>query len=329
MPSEESLFQKIKRMWKTSRESKKTNSILLYLTCMLISFFFWLFLSLNSETQKDLSIPFNLSSLPDSTTIISGLPKSIDVSVRDKGSSLLKFDLGNIPTFSLDFLEYFDGSGNLKVSSIDMLAKVRRLFSNTTTVVTVIPDSLNIKYTNLPGKKVPIVLNVDITPNFRYVINGEIKKEIDSVVVYSDKYTLEKIKSVSTEHIVESAVNDTLIRKVKFASIPGAKIIPGSMSITVPVEPLINKKQSVQVDVVNVPEGVNVITFPSVVDASFLVPQSMFYKSTPVKVIANYNDILYSSNNSNKVAVKIIEVPVGCKDISLAIDSVEYIIEKY
>ena len=96
MPSEESLFQKIKRMWKTSRESKKTNSILLYLTCLLISFFFWLFLSLNSETQKDLSIPFNLSSLPDSTTIISGLPKSIDVSVRDKGSSLLKFDLGNI-----------------------------------------------------------------------------------------------------------------------------------------------------------------------------------------------------------------------------------------
>ena len=79
-----------------------------------------------------MSLPLKLTAVPDSTTIISGLPDVVKVSVRDKGSSLLRYDFGNEPTMAVDFLECADGSGNLKISSIEMLARVRKLFSNTT-----------------------------------------------------------------------------------------------------------------------------------------------------------------------------------------------------
>ena len=80
--SVKSYFNKVRETWTAWRHSRRTNSILLYLTCLVISFFFWLFLTLNSETQKDLSLPFNLTSIPDSTTIISGLPDVVKVEAR-------------------------------------------------------------------------------------------------------------------------------------------------------------------------------------------------------------------------------------------------------
>ncbi len=315
------------RTWAAWRHSRRTNSILLYLTCLIISFLFWLFLTLNSETQKDLTLPFSLSSIPDSTTIISDLPQSIKVSVRDKGSSLLRYDFGNEPTVDVNFLEYFDGSGNLKISSIEMLARVRKLFSNTTTVVAVLPDSLNVKYTSQPGKKVPVKLDMSVQPDFRYVINGSTILSDDTVVVYSDQNTLGGITSVITKHIQANGVTDTLTTVVGFKPISGTKIVPNEITVRVPVEPLINKKQNVTIDVINVPIGVNVVTFPSVVEATFLIPQSMYRKALNIRAVANYNDIIYSGDG--RIAVKVVEVPSECRGITLTADSVEYIIEKH
>ncbi len=322
-------LEKIRRTWAAWRHSKRTNTILLYVICLIISSLFWLFLTLNSETQKDLTLPFNLTAVPDSTTIISGLPQSIKVSVRDKGSSLIRYDFGNEPTMTVDFLEYFDGSGSFKISSIDMLARVRKLFSNNTTVAAISPDSLSVKYTSLPGKKVPIKVDMNVAADFRCVINGATILSTDSVIIYSDQNTLSAITSVSTKRITATGLTDTLAQQIEINPIPGAKIVPNEITVKVPVEPLINKKQNVTIDVVNAPMGVNVITFPSVVEASFLVPQSIYRKAMNIKVAVNYNDIAYSKGTSNLVAVKIVNTPTECRNVSLAVDSVEYIVEKH
>ncbi len=324
------LIGRIRTTWAAWRHSRRTNSIILYITCLVISFLFWLFLTLNNETQKDLSLPLKLEAVPDSTTIISGLPDVVKVSVRDKGSSLLRYDFGNEPTMTVDFLECADGNGSLKISSIEMLARVRRLFNNTTAVVAVSPDSLSVKYTNMPGKRVPVKVDIKVTPDFRYVINGATMLSDDSVTVYSDRNTLGNVTSVQTRRISESGLTDTLTRTIGFVHVAGAKFVPDEVTVKVPIEPLIAKKQNVNIDVVNLPIGVNVITFPSTVGASFLVPQSMYGKKMDIKAVVNYNDILKSPDNdaTSKVAVKIVEVPAECRGVSLTSDSVEYIVEK-
>ncbi len=323
-------IDRIRATWAAWRHSRRTNSIVLYLTCLVISFLFWLFLTLNNETQKDLSLPLRLAAVPDSTTIISGLPDVVKVSVRDKGSSLLRYDFGNEPSMTVDFLECADGNGSLKISSIEMLARVRKLFNNTTAVVAVSPDSLSVKYTNLPGKRVPVKADVKVSAAFGYVINGATMVGDDSVTVYSDRNTLAGVSVVQTRRIADTGLTDTLTQTVGFLPIAGAKVVPAETTVRVPIEPLIAKKQKVNIDVVNLPIGVNVITFPSTVEASFLVPQSIYSKVMNIKAVVNYSDILRlaGTDSASKVAVKIIEVPAECRNISLASDSVEYIVEK-
>ena len=84
---------------------------------------------------------------------------------------------------------------------------------------------------------------------------------------------------------------------------------------------------NVPVKVKNTPRNENVITFPSEVEASFLVPFSMYRKHVSMEAVADYNDIKITGNN--KIAVVIEDCPTLCNNISLSQDSVEYIIEKY
>ena len=105
------------------------------------------------------------------------------------------------------------------------------------------------------------------------------------------------------------------------------KIEPERIQLTIPVEPLISKKLNIPIQVKNMPEGMNVITFPSVVEVSFLVPFSMYRKNLPMSAIVDFNDI--KRTRSNKVNVKIEEFPALYNNISLGQDSVEYIIEKH
>ena len=149
----------------------------------------------------------------------------------------------------------------------------------------------------------------------------------DSAIVYSDQNTLDGIVAVSSRRIIAEGLTDTLTRTIDLVPVAVAKIVPNRVTVKVPIEPLISKRQNVNIEVVNVPAGMNVITFPSSIEASFLVPQSMYRKMVRIRAIANYNDILYSDGN-NKIAVKIVEVPSECREISLASDSVEYIVEK-
>lgn len=300
---------------------------MLYVWFLFISFVFWLTLTLNNSFQQDLLIPLKLKSVSDSTTMISDVPQAIRITLKDRGTAMLKYRFGNLPMLQIDFSEYSNGQGLLRVPSAELLGELRNLFSAGSVITAVNPDSLRLLYTNLPPKKVPLNFDLDIQPNLQYVINGPVRCNVDSVLVYSDKNTLSGLTEAYTYHVEERDLTDTLVREVAVAPIVGTKIVPKSVRLTIPVEQLIYKKQRVPVMVVDQPVNINVLTFPAMVEASFLVPQSMYRKTVAIKAAVYYNDVLESA--TNHVAVKVVEAPALCKSISLSVDSVEYIIEKH
>lgn len=307
-------------------DSKLSKSVLLYLAFLFISFVFWLVLTLNNSLQLELAIPLKLKSVSDSTTIISDLPHAVKISLKDRGVAMLKYQLGNLPTLQIDINEYGDGQGLVRVPQADLLGELRNLFGAGSTITAVNPDSLRVLYTNLPPKRVPLVLDLDVQPSLQSVINGAVLCSADSVLVYADKNTLSGLTEAYTYHVEERDLTDTLVREVAVAPIKGAKIVPKSVRLTIPVEPLIYKRQQVPVEIIDQPVNVNVLTFPAMVEATFLVPQSMYRKKMGIKAAVYYNDVLESA--TSHVAVRVAEVPAVCKSVGLSVDSVEYIIEK-
>ena len=147
---------------------------------------------------------------------------------------------------------------------------------------------------------------------------------MDSVTLYSVADLPRSLKFVSTEPIVKSDLNDTMRYEVAVKPISGVRIIPDKVVVTVPVEPLISRKRNVRIDVNNMPEGVSLITFPSKIEISYLVPMSAYNDDYQMKAYVDYRNVKPSRR---KLPVTISAVPSVYHNVSFSPDSVDYIIE--
>ena len=307
--------------------SARGKEVLLFLLFLLISYIFWLLLTLNNEMQEDLEVPVAMTDVPDSVTLISDVPPVIKVSVRDKGTVLMRYKWGSSKVMKINWKDYQESDNKLLLNRADLAARLRDYFGGGSQIVTVIPDSIRINYTTAPGRRVVLRVNADIQPAIGFIVNGPIRSNVDSVWLYSVNDLPHSLTSVETVPIVRGGLSDTTYIEARVDPIPGVRIIPDHVRLVIPVEPLISRKQKAPIVVKNLPEGFNMITFPSSVEVSYLVPMSS-YNTEPYKVNAyvDYNDV--ASCHSGKLPVTLSLLPDLYHNTEMSPDSVEYIVEQ-
>lgn len=315
----------INRLISAKDGSSKSRSLLLYLFFVIISAILWCFLTFNNTITLEMQVPVIVKAKPDNVRFLSNFADTVTVTVSDKGTSFIKYIFKSTPKLELRFSDYATGEGVFKVDATRLKKLIARKLSRGANIVSVLPDNINVKFTDAPGKLVPVVVDIDIKPQLLYMQNGPVTKSQDSVMVFSDPTTLANISEVYTYHINAIDLTDTLRRKVSIAPLRGAVVEPRSLEVVVPIEKMVSKRQKVQVSVRNQPEGVKVIVFPSSVEISYRAPMSAQKKHADVTAVVDYNSI---DTKSNKVAVKVGEAPAIYQDFRISVDSVEYIVEK-
>lgn len=316
-------IRKIKHNVTAALHSSRGQNVLLYLLFVAVAFVFWVFLSLDTEVQRDFEVPLEMQELPDSVTMIGQLPPTVGVSVKGKDSQLLRFLWGKMSPLKFKWRENVEGS-SFVLSRAKLDARLRDYFGNGVQIVSCRPDSLRLPFTALPGVKVKLIVQTDIHPNFQYIQSGPVMADVDSVTLYSVGDLPHSLKYVSTEPIVKSNLKDTTRYEVKVKPIAGVRIIPETVTVTVPVEPLIARKRSVRISVENLPDDVNIITFPSKIEISYLVPMSAYNDDYPVKAYVDYKA---GRPSRKKLPVTLSTIPSVYHNLSFSPDSVEYIIE--
>ncbi len=313
--------------------SKKLSSkeTFLFLFFVVIAALFWVLLSFNNNITRDITINVVVNK-PKSITLINDVPTTVTVTVKDRGLSFLKSFFQSTPTIELDLSKYINEKNSaMEIAPNQLINEVRRAINNEATIIKVIPESIVSKYTTLPGKKVPINWedNIEnIIPDKQFVINPDlIKTDPDSAIVYAlDQATLFKVNEVDISTVEVANLTSTFTKEVTIKGINNVKIVPDRVKLTVPVEPLIRKDFNASISLRNQPHGVRVLVFPPSIDVTFLVPQSHYRDPVNLTVIVDYNDI---DPKNNKVNIKLGEVSGNYTNVTLPIDSVNYLIERY
>ena len=308
------------------KQSPRTKSTLLYLFFVVISAMFWSFLTFNRDVQLDMEVPVEMS-LPSNVHLLSKVPDTLTVTVRDRGYRFFSYLFQKTPKLSLRFTDYSDGNSVFKIDQGHLKKALAPILNKNATIVSVLPESINIKFTDLPGKKVPVKTDIIVEPREDYVRYGALIQSQDSVLVFSDAKTLNEINEVYTYHVEEHDLTDTLRRRVTIAPINGAVVEPRSIDIMVPIEKLKQQTRSVKIAVRNAPAGIKMLLFPSDVEVSYRSPVSRINTDAGITAVVDYNSIANGSAG-NKVKVLIGEVPAAYQDVEFSHDSVEYIIEK-
>lgn len=315
----------ISRKLKELISSSRGKDTFLFLSFLCVSYVFWLMLTLNNEIQEDFDVPFEITNVPDSVTMIDNIPTKINVSVREKGSSLIRYKWGNIPALKVRFKDFSYGNRFfLGKSEID--SKLRSYFGGNTQIVSFSPDSIKTSFTTHKGRKVKLQINANVSSNFQYIINGKIKSNIDSVLIYTSDENPNNIDYVETVPIIEHELKDSLSVTAEIKKLSGVRIIPDKVIITIPVEPLISKKQNIIVDAINVPTSTSLITFPSSIEIDYLIPMSLYNSENDgIKVFVDFSSI---QKGEKKLPIIISNIPETFHNVSIKPDSVEYIIEQ-
>lgn len=317
-------FYRLRRAIVWATHSTKGKNILTYVLFVCAAFVLWFFLSLDTEVQHDFDIPVELENVPDSVVVIGNVPSRLAVVAQGKGSQFLQYMWGKIPTVKIKFVDV-EPENVFSMSRAKLDTRLREYFGQGVQILSVKPDSIHFEYTSSPGVKVPVRLQADIQTNLQCVVSGPIRCSADSVVIYSVEKLPRNLTSISTEKIQLSELKDTTVVTVGLQHIAGARVVPDKISVTVPVEPLISKRRHAAIEIRNLPEGVGMITFPSAVELSYLVPMSLYNEDFPFKVYVDYNTI---ATGTQKMKVNLSLAPETFRNIAISPDSVEFVLEK-
>lgn len=294
----------------------------------MISAVLWIVQALNEDTQRDLRCTVEITNVPDSLVRVSPIPEAFNVSVRSRGTDLIKYLWTYSSKVPIDYRVYKSGN-TIHFGDAALKAFFRNRFGAGAVIQAVSPDSLDIAFTPKHGVKLPVNVEAKVSAAPQYIIVGRPTALTDSVTLYMVGGVSTKIKSLTTNPINLSDLRKTQIVKVPVSVPRNARAIPDSIDVRVEVEPLISKMRRVPIQPINVPAGERLVPVPSQIEVYYMVPMSIYKKldSDPkFTVEADYNTI--KDDNNDKLSVTLTHAPRDFTNVYLSVDSIDYIIEK-
>lgn len=316
----------IRNEWKRIRTSSRFHNFMMFLIFVAIAAVFWFILALNDSVTETFQVRLSIQNVPDSVTFITDPPADLHVTLSDKGTNILRSGVVKHPTVNLNFRDYAH-EGVFRLSAADMTAELKAdLGVSQITAASI--DSLRLYYTTQPGKRVPVMVQSDVTASSGNIISGAPVSLTRFVNVYSYRDEVDTVHRVLTQRLVKKDLSQTSEFDVKLKPIQGVKIVPSQVKVRVPVEPLVHKETYVEVDVENLPAGASLLLFPNRVPVSFYVPMSRFNnENVPMHVVVDYNDT--HRTRGSRIPVRVRDHAQGLINVELKTDSVEYTLVRH
>ena len=308
--------------------SKRSREFLVFLLFVFLSFSFWLLLVLNDEYETEVSIPFRIKNVPENVVLTSELPQDLKVGVKDRGTVLVNYLLGQ--TFNpvtIDFEDYSDRGNQVRFLSRTMDKRISSQLNQSTKLLSVKPDTLELIYTRAKAKKVPVRMRGEVKAERQFYIS-DIVYSPDSVMVYAPNEILDTITVAYTENIYLEQVSDTTHLRVNLKPIKGVRFTPSYNDVAFYVDIYSEKTVEVPVLGVNFPDDKTLRTFPSKVQVTFQVGLSQFKDVTgdDFKVVVDYNTL--EGNRDEKCGLKLFESPANVTHVRISPKEIDYIIEQ-
>ncbi len=308
--------------------SRKSREFLIFLFFVFVSFCFWLLQVLNDDYETELSIPLRMKGVPENVVLTSELPTELKLGVKDRGTVLVNYLLGQtLYPVVIDFNDYSDKGSQVRIPSVSLNKRIASQLNQSTKLLNVKPDTLEIIYTRGHAKKVPVKLQGEVKAERQYYISNVVF-EPDSVMAYAPKEILDTITAAYTEPLYIEQMKDTTRRRVELVPVKGARFTPSYNDIAFYVDVYSEKTVEVPVEGVNFPNNKLLRTFPSKVQVSFQIGLSQFMNVTAddFRVVVDYKDLI--ENQSEKCQPILVHSPSNVNHVRVSPKEIDYIIEQ-
>ncbi|MCD8042660.1 MAG: YbbR-like domain-containing protein [Tannerellaceae bacterium] len=329
-------LEKIKESFKSANlyiraflQRQQWREALVFLFFVLLSFGFWVSLSLQQEYELTITIPVRYKNIPPDITFIHTPPDRVVARVKDKGSVLLNYSFGR--TFSpieINMRETSGHTGSLEVQTRDVEYDISKQLIGSTQLQTFEPSEIKVEYSQRAHKPVPVAFNGSILTQEGYALSGEITITPDIVEVFSNKEAIDTILTAQTVYTEIKNVTKPISRIIKLQASEGTAFEPEMVTINIPVEEFTEKSFEIPVRFIRVPSNLIIRAFPSMVKVNVHVPLSR-YKDLTADEFAIEVDYGYLEENTTGVlSIDLTKKPEWASITTLQPDRIEFIFEQ-
>lgn len=302
------------------------SELLLFLFFLLVSCCLWLMLTLNQHYETDISFPVHVKNVPEDAGFSYFEDNTIDVRVRDRGATLMNYSFEPFLPIIIDYSELHNKKGRLTISVSSLKKRIEGQLLSSTGMIAMHPDTLTY-YTRESAQNYPVKTDITVKAARQYAV-GEIKTIPDSVLVFAPLSVTDTLRYISTQHIEQEELRDTLTIDAKLIYADNVECHPQHVKVVVPITPYTEKTFEIPIQGVNFPAEYTLKTFPSRAKIVTNVNMSQLGKITAddFEVGVDYNDAI--SGTSDRLKLRLLKSPSTVNDIRIVPAEVEYLIEQ-
>lgn len=309
--------------------STLSKEVLIFLIFLLISCSFWVLQSLQDISEIEMSFPVSYTEMPANIYITNKLPKSVKVTLRDKGSNLYYYYRHRKEfTIHVNLMEWYhkDSIGKIPLSSFDSF--LRNRMKPTTQILLYQPDNIFVYFASKGSKEVPVHLNSKLSLSVQHIFSDEPVVIPAKINVYAPASVLHKLNEVETELLTLENIGDSTVATVKLVPVEGVLFSAKTVKVKLNVEEFTEQSLMIPVTGLNFPGGEYLLSFPSSVKVTFFVGLSAYSKISEKDFVITVDrtNLMHSEKRSQKVMLT--KSPANVQNIRIQPETVDCLIEK-
>jgi YbbR domain-containing protein len=279
---------------------------------LLISTLLWILIKLSAEITETQTYPLIVKVANNGKILSLAPPETVTITYKKQGFSMSVADIFKKKkpvVVRLTGRMNLIGSNGRYTATINMKEYLRDLEDSLETfnrVISVKPDSLKLFLEDVYIKKVPVHLNLSVSFARQYELYSPFYYKPDSVTVRGLKKDVENIFRLETQAKALNEISSThyfSLGIVKPSEKRNLKIIPGEVTVCIPVEKFTEGSILVSISVLNNSARRNIRLFPDRVKIVYRVSMKDYSKVNPrmFEASIDFGSLKHTENNKTKI----------------------------
>lgn len=287
------------------------------IAAFLVSLLMWFITNLSKEYTKVIPVTVEFSEI-NSGHLIKCNDSVLNVKIKGTGFSLWSNQLKTMK-YTIPVKEY-KTSWNWQQNQY----LFSQTFPKNIEVVNVKPSAIAFTQFKLEHKKVVVQPQITIIPKLGYGITSYTVSP-DSVLIYGHQNEIKKVNSIKTDSLVFNEVQSDVLGKVSVLLPSGIlQISEKYLNYQYTIERYTQGEFLVPIQLMNVPEHLEVSIFPKQIQVQFQSPLSLFesYQSQHFLLTVDCSAL----ENKKTLPILLKEIPNGLKNVRLLKKSVTFLV---
>ncbi len=317
------MFKKVLR----GLNKKKVKVFSLFLLC---SFLAWFISNLSDTYESRAYFTLNYRNLPDSLLLGKNSDNLIEAKLRTSGFQFLYYKIFKT-RIDIDVSQVEFQNGDYVMSEEALRKQMDQQLSQSISLLELDRRTLEIDLYQVDSKKIPIEAKLDLQLEQNYILDGKIKILPDSIEVKGPSNEIDTINSIKTSLIQLNNVNADFSNEVSLVfpkGLDNSIFSIGRATVSGKVSKFSEKVFEVPVQVINVPQGYQIKTFPDVVTVlcKATIERLKEISASDFEIVADYGQLMGSE--SSTLFLEIQESPQKVYDVKLEDNTVNFVLEQ-